>query len=211
MLCLATAAVTASVAAALCRVGRVEGFESGPPSRPGAPARRDSLERSYLADWRSAQDPTSTLARFAQAAVAEMERTAPDDPVTLRLVRWRDKLCGGSVRSCIRPMTPPVSTPGVTNAKRDIRMCADRGDGTIEELRDALFVLLHEMAHVATVQLQHVPEFWHNFQFLLKTLSDAGLYTPPSYEARPSSYCGTAITSSSFECSRDGSCPLGGV
>lgn len=189
---------------------RFESQENVARQQPTPPGAADAAGE-YLDDWRSGSDPLATLASFAQRAVAEMQRAAPDDPVTMRLVRWRDELCGGSVRSCMHSMARPAATPGVTNEKKDIRMCLDRDDGTIEGLRDAMFVLLHEMAHVATVELQHVPEFWHNFQFLLKTLSDAGVYTPEDYASAPARYCDFPITSSSLECAEYGACPLGGV
>ena len=51
--------------------------------------------------------------------------------------------------------------------KSSISVCLRDSRGAIEDLNTSMFVLLHELAHVATPDYGHSPQFWANMQFLL--------------------------------------------
>lgn len=59
-----------------------------------------------------------------------------------------------------------------------------------------LFVALHEMSHVMTVSVDHSPEFWENFRFVLANAIHWKIYTPQNFKDKPQEYCGTHITNS---------------
>ena len=62
-----------------------------------------------------------------------------------------------------------------------------------------MFVVLHEMAHLMTAELnghKHTREFWANFRRLLEDASKLGIYSPVNYSRTPVSYCGMMITDS---------------
>lgn len=57
-----------------------------------------------------------------------------------------------------------------------------------------LFVLIHELGHVASVTTGHNQEFITNFKWLLERANEAGLYTPVDYSKSPITYCGVRVT-----------------
>jgi hypothetical protein len=57
-----------------------------------------------------------------------------------------------------------------------------------------LFVLIHELAHVASVTTGHNEEFVHNFKWLLQRANEAGIYSPVDYSKAPITYCGVRVT-----------------
>lgn len=71
---------------------------------------------------------------------------------------------------------------------RIIAVCTE--DGPTNE---AIFVLLHELAHVATEDWGHSDVFWSNFSFLINAAEEFGWYTPIDYRKTPGSICGAQI------------------
>jgi hypothetical protein len=63
------------------------------------------------------------------------------------------------------------------------------------------FVILHEIAHIASVSTGHTKEFWDNFRYLLKFAIQHGFYKYVPYHQRPQQYCGTLIAETPLESS----------
>ena len=87
---------------------------------------------------------------------------------------------GEKIVLCIRDKTAPPDYPLI-------------------DLNTAMFVTLHEMAHLMTESLdahKHTREFWANFRRLLEDSSKIGVYTPVNYSHSPVPYCGMMITDS---------------
>lgn len=57
-----------------------------------------------------------------------------------------------------------------------------------------VFVLVHELSHLAYSGWGHPSGFWEMFKFLLHEATLLGLYTPINYKATGSPYCGIVIT-----------------
>ena len=57
-----------------------------------------------------------------------------------------------------------------------------------------LFVVIHELAHVASITKGHNKEFLDNFKWLLKEANQSGLYHPQDYSKSPITYCGVRVT-----------------
>lgn len=62
-----------------------------------------------------------------------------------------------------------------------------------------LFVALHEMSHVMTISVDHSPEFWDNFRFVLANCIHWGVYKEQNFKENPQEYCGTQITNSPLD------------
>jgi len=60
------------------------------------------------------------------------------------------------------------------------------------------FVAIHELAHIATVEVGHTETFWRNFKFLVKAAEDIGIYSVVNYKDNPVEYCGMTINSSPY-------------
>ena len=64
-----------------------------------------------------------------------------------------------------------------------------------------LFVIFHELAHLATKSIGHTQEFWDNMKFLLEAIINSPLkiYEYQPYHKLPQEYCGTVITSTPYK------------
>jgi hypothetical protein len=88
------------------------------------------------------------------------------------------------------------------NKGEKIVLCLRSKDGTNKfvDKNVLLFVALHEISHIMTVSINHTPEFWDNFKFVLKECQDKGIYKCIDFSSNPQSYCGITVTSSPFPC-----------
>jgi hypothetical protein len=59
-----------------------------------------------------------------------------------------------------------------------------------------MFVMLHEVSHLATETIGHTSEFWANFKRILHDAVQIGIYSPVNYSREPVRYCGMMITDS---------------
>ena len=62
-----------------------------------------------------------------------------------------------------------------------------------------MFVIIHELAHIMTIQIGHPKEFWDNMKYLLEQAEEINLYYPEDYEKNPQIYCGMEINSGSYD------------
>jgi hypothetical protein len=66
----------------------------------------------------------------------------------------------------------------------------------LNELHDTntiMYVVIHELAHVACPEYGHTPLFKKIFIFLLKESYKINIYTPIDYRTKPQDYCGMTI------------------
>ena len=81
------------------------------------------------------------------------------------------------------------------NKSAEMRICIRSTDNKFEDINTAMFVLLHELAHVMSVSYGHNEEFKNNFAYITKLASQLNIYEPEDFENRPKNYCGTIINS----------------
>lgn len=93
-------------------------------------------------------------------------------------------------------------TSYTTNKGETINMCLREkksGQNKLHDLGTLQFVFIHEMAHIATKEIDHVVDFWVNFKFLLEFCERQGLYKTKNYQKENFNYCGMEITYSPIE------------
>jgi len=61
-----------------------------------------------------------------------------------------------------------------------------------------LFVVIHEMSHIASISEGHNSEFITNFKWLLKEAKTFGYYEPINYQNSPMTYCGVKVTNNPY-------------
>lgn len=91
--------------------------------------------------------------------------------------------------------------------KGAVSVCVRTGiDTTDEAVNSGMFVMMHELAHVATDTYGHTPEFWANMRFLLELAEAVGAYSYQDFQARTVAYCGRRLSASPLDCVKSRSC-----
>ena len=90
--------------------------------------------------------------------------------------------------------------------KTSIHVCLRDNQGRIEDINASMFVLIHELAHVATADYGHSQEFWANMRFLLEVAERLGLYAYENYDGSKTTFCGHPLGSSPLTCVKRGTC-----
>ena len=63
----------------------------------------------------------------------------------------------------------------------------------IHDINTIMYVVIHELAHVACPEYGHTPLFKKIFIFLLKQSHKINIYIPIDYRIKPQDYCGMTI------------------
>lgn len=92
------------------------------------------------------------------------------------------------------------------NKNSEIRLCIRKSETELENENTSIFVLLHELSHMASSSVGHGEEFKQNFSYITHLASFLGIYTPENFNISPKSYCGFEINST--PCSY-GTCVVG--
>ncbi|AYV81263.1 MAG: hypothetical protein Harvfovirus23_15 [Harvfovirus sp.] len=66
----------------------------------------------------------------------------------------------------------------------------------LHKLNLLMYVVLHEMSHVACPEYGHTPLFKQIFAFITKNAITLGIYHKINFETQPEEYCGLTITDS---------------
>ncbi len=83
-----------------------------------------------------------------------------------------------------------------TEDKRTLVLCLRKkkpnevGEYTLHDINTMMFVVLHELTHMANKHWQHRMDFWTLFKFMLINAVEAGIYDPIDYAHTPLNYCG---------------------
>jgi predicted metal-dependent hydrolase len=81
--------------------------------------------------------------------------------------------------------------------KKKIIFCLRARDksGNLTDINTLTYVAIHELAHLATVEVGHTEKFWKNFKWLLQIAEKNGIYNYVDYSSSPQPYCGIVISS----------------
>jgi hypothetical protein len=165
--------------------------------------RSDLTGKTYhVKDAPGAQDVADRLAFLELRVRRFLDRAqeyAPGDPRVRRVKeRWNGTLAE----------TPQDRDVAYSVGKDAIHLCVRSAEeaGGLEPENTSMFVLMHELAHLATDEYGHPPEFWSNMRFLLELAERTGSYAYQDFEANRVSYCGHAMASSPLTCVKSGAC-----
>jgi hypothetical protein len=90
--------------------------------------------------------------------------------------------------------------------KDSIYVCVRDAEGRIDDLNTSMFVLVHELGHLATDDWGHPPVFWQNMKFLLELAERTGLYVYQDFDSSKVTYCGRRLGGSPLTCIKNGQC-----
>lgn len=70
------------------------------------------------------------------------------------------------------------------------------GSATVHDIHDyntLMFVMVHELTHIAILEVDHPPRFWRAFKFMLEEAQQAGVLENVDYSRHPEEYCGMVV------------------
>ena len=86
------------------------------------------------------------------------------------------------------------------NKGQEISICLiDINGNMITDINTILFVVIHELAHIMTIEVGHPPIFWDNMKYLLKVAVDNNIYKYIDYENEPTYYCGIHVNRTPYK------------
>lgn len=151
-----------------------------------------------LVDARRAADHLEELEQRMVEFVARAREVVPNDE---RILRIRDRWNG--VLSEVEDARENVA---YSLGKTTIHVCVREKNGGLADYNSAIFVLLHELAHVATVSYGHTNLFWKNMRFLLELAEYLGFYKYVDHRDGPAMLCGRDLGPSPLACVRANTC-----
>lgn len=143
-----------------------------------------------LSDKQDAADYIARIATSLTRLVRHMVAKYPNNADVKRLYARFDPtaISEGSIESGY--------TSYSVNKGQRIVLCIRQGDKSFVDFDTMLYVAIHEVAHVMTLELDHPPSFWSNFKFLIQEAILLGIYIKKDFMAKPVPYCGISISNS---------------
>ena len=125
--------------------------------------------------------------------VADLHKNYPTDERVIRLVKGIEKMK-------IEEAPNDDGSSYTINKGELMALCLrhKKGDHPFHDYNTLQFVMIHELAHIASVSEGHNQEFINNFRFLLRQANSLGYYEPINYSHAPIYYCGIKVTNNPF-------------
>lgn len=134
-----------------------------------------------------AADKLAKIELFISDFLSHLNNNYPDDERTIRLNKRLDRL------NIQESEIDDNTTSYTVNKGEIISVCVRNKDNdTFHEYQLLLFVIIHELAHVASTSFGHNDEFNENFIWLLNEATNVG-YQPQNYNENPVRYCGLDV------------------
>lgn len=86
------------------------------------------------------------------------------------------------------------------NKGEKISICLrNKEDNTFEDDNIIMFVVLHELAHLITIEVGHTEKFWNNMRELLEKAEKINIYYPEDYSKKNIEYCGMTVKTTPYD------------
>ena len=164
--------------------------------------RARSSTRSYqvrnVKDAESAADQLERLTQRVEKILGSGGHPHSDPRITRIRTRWNGTLAeldgqrAGNIAHSV--------------GKRAISICIRDPNGALADDNACMFVIIHELAHIATHSIGHTPEFWLNMKYLLEVAEHARAYTYTDHDRDHVMLCGRVLGTSPLTCVKEGSC-----
>ena len=143
-------------------------------------------------------DRLSLLTRSLKTLLDAADDAYPGDPRIANVrARWNGRL----------GETENYGDVAFSLNKNDVYVCLrSTTTGLLEDVNTSMYVLLHEIAHVATDTYGHPPEFWLNFRWFLEVAEQLGMYTYSDFDAVQTTYCGHTLGNNVLRCVKHKTC-----
>ena len=150
--------------------------------------------REKLPNSDETADVIGKLELFIDKFIAYLDTKAQNDK---RVKRLKDRLYDVKIEES--PMEEGVSSYTINKGEL-ISMCVrhKKKNKNFHDYQTLLFVLIHELAHVASISKGHNKEFMTNFKFLLEHAVESKMYYSQNYSNSPITYCGVKVTNNPY-------------
>ena len=125
--------------------------------------------------------------------VKDLHKNYPNDDRVIRLVK-------GFKKAKIEEAPNDDGSSYTINKGELVAICLrhKKNDHPFHDYNTLLFVIIHEMSHIASISEGHNSEFITNFKWLLKEANKFGYYEPVNYQKSPMTYCGVKVTNNPY-------------
>ena len=122
--------------------------------------------------------------------IKHLRQKYPNDPRVIRIVnKYNPKVIMEG-----NPFNKENSTSYSISKGEQLVWCVrSKKDKQIHEKNLLMFVILHELSHIASKSYGHNEEFITNFKFILQEAIAEGIYVRENFFAKPREYCGMTI------------------
>jgi len=125
--------------------------------------------------------------------ITDLHKKSPIDERVVRLVK-------GFRRAEIEEAPNDDGSSYTINKGDLVALCLrhKKHDHPFHDNNTLLFVIIHEMSHIASISEGHNSEFVTNFKWLLGEAKALGYYEPIDYRTSPITYCGVKVTNNPY-------------
>lgn len=154
----------------------------------------------YVRSGSNADESAAFLDGIRRDVEAFIDKALHIHPADRRLLRIRRRWTGQ-----ISETEPHSKHIAYSLAKSDLKLCVrDPATKAIGERNAAIYVIIHELAHIACDEWGHTPKFWNTMKYLLELAEKVGVY---KYQEEDASLCGSNLGPSPLTCVKRGTCP----
>lgn len=144
-------------------------------------------ETYFVRDLPDKQDAADLLAKITQD-FKKLISGLPDNPANNRL---KNNFSNNITENIPGSLYVAYSI----NKGDELSLCLRNEDNSFIETNTIMFVAIHEIAHIMTLETGHTDKFWDNMKYLLDKATEINIYYPVDYSKVPTEYCGMTIDS----------------
>ena len=149
----------------------------------------------YVQDKDDALEAANLIGQIREKIVTLIEHLKKSYPNDERTERLSNNYKENSLKEGV---DDPRYTSYSVNKGEEIVLCI-RNKEKLMDLNTMMFVVLHELSHLASESIGHTDEFWTNFRWILEESINIGVYQHQEFNKKPVEYCGMSITSSPID------------
>jgi hypothetical protein len=149
----------------------------------------------YVQDKDDALEAANLIGQIREKIITLIEHLKKSYPNDERTQRLSNNYRENSLKEGV---SDPRYTSYSVNKGEEIVLCI-RNKDKLMELNTMIFVVLHELSHLASESIGHTDEFWTNFRWILEESINIGVYQHQEFNKKPIEYCGMSITSSPLD------------
>ena len=135
----------------------------------------------YVQDKDDSLDAANLIARIREKNLILIEHLKKSYPGDERTIRLSNNYKENSLKEGV---DDPRYTSYSVNKGEEIVLCI-RNKNKLMDINTMMFVVLHELSHLASESIGHTDEFWTNFRWILEESINIGIYIQQDFNKKP--------------------------